>query len=66
MKRRLTLTKGAHRFVFEFRDGCESELLSALLRQARDPQSPLDFNDVAVLCFQLGKGARPALVAARD
>lgn len=66
MKRKqLSLIKGAHRFLFRYREGQETELLAALLELAADPKSPFDFLDAAVLSFQMGRrsGAAESLEA---
>jgi len=54
-QRRLTLTKGQHRYVFQYAEGRESELLASLVALAADPRSEFDWLDAAVLSYQMGQ-----------
>lgn len=56
--RSLTLVKGAHRYVFRYEPGRETELLAALMCLASDPQSAFDWFDAALLSFQIGQQSR--------
>lgn len=53
MKRQLVLNKGAEKFIFRFREGCEDELLDVLIEQAKDSRTNFDWFDAAVLSFKL-------------
>ena len=52
-KRQLVLNKGAERFIFRYENGCEDELLDALIDQAKDDRTSFDWFDAAVLSFKL-------------
>ena len=54
-RRCLNLTKGRHRYVFGYEEGCESDLLAALVELAKDENSAFDWFDAAVLAYQMGK-----------
>lgn len=54
-QRRLSLVKGQHRYVFEYAEGRESELLASLVALAGDPDSEFDWLDAAVLSYQMGQ-----------
>jgi hypothetical protein len=56
MKKRshqLVLNKAGQKFIFRYDDGRESELLDALMEQARDKRTDFDWFDAAVLSFKL-------------
>jgi hypothetical protein len=49
------LTRGRHRYVFQYGEGQESEVLASLIQLAETPQSEFDWLDAAVLSYQMGK-----------
>ncbi|MFQ6034797.1 MAG: hypothetical protein ACE5NM_02985 [Sedimentisphaerales bacterium] len=51
--RQLVLNKAREKFIFRYEDGCEDELLDALIEQARDKRTNFDWFDAAVLSFKL-------------
>jgi hypothetical protein len=53
MKRQLVLNKGVEKFIFRYENGCEDELLDALIEQAKDKRTDFDWFDAAVLSFKL-------------
>jgi len=53
MKRQLVLSKGVEKFIFRYDNGCEDELLDALIEQAKDKRTDFDWFDAAVLSFKL-------------
>jgi hypothetical protein len=53
IKRQLVLNKGSEKFIFRYEDGCEDELLDALIAQAKDKRTSFDWFDAAVLSFKL-------------
>jgi len=53
MKRQLVLNKGSEKFIFRYEDGCEDELLDAIIKQAKDKRTSFDWFDAAVLSFKL-------------
>lgn len=55
-RRCLSLAKGRHRYVFDYHEGCESELLASFVELAERPDADFDWFDAAVLSFQMGKG----------
>lgn len=57
-ERRLSIVKGAHRFVFSYVEGREAELLASLVALASDPHSEFDWFDAAVLSYQMGQHLR--------
>lgn len=48
-KRQLILIKGAESFIFRYEDGQEDKLLDALIEQAKNKRTSLDWLDAAVL-----------------
>lgn len=50
----LSLVKGHHRYVFQYGEGQEPEVLASIVELADDPASGLDWFDAAVLSFQMG------------
>ena len=54
-RRCLSLVKGQHRYVFRYCPGQESAVLAHLLHLAHAPETGLDWQDAAVLSYQLGK-----------
>lgn len=53
-QRCLSMVKGRHRFVFQYAEGTESDLLAAFVALANDPGSEFDWFDAAVLSYQMG------------
>lgn len=53
--RRLSLVKGNHRYVFQYVDGCEPQLVGAFVSLADDPNSEFDWFDAAILSYQMGR-----------
>ena len=53
IKRQLVLNKGSEKFIFRYEDGCEDDLLDALITQAKDKRTTFDWFDAAVLSFKL-------------
>lgn len=53
LKRQLVLNKGVEKFIFRYEEGCEDDLLDALIAQARDNRTNFDWFDAAVLSFKL-------------
>ncbi|MDT8303144.1 MAG: hypothetical protein RQ760_16825 [Sedimentisphaerales bacterium] len=53
MKRQLVLNKGVEKFIFRYDNGCEDELLDALIVSAKDKRTDFDWFDAAVLSFKL-------------
>jgi len=53
MKQQLVLNKGVEKFIFRYDNGCEDELLDALIDQAKDKRTDFDWFDAAVLSFKL-------------
>jgi hypothetical protein len=53
IQRQLVLNKGPERFIFRYEDGCEDELLDALIDQAESRRTTFDWFDAAVLSFKL-------------
>ena len=53
IKRQLVLNKGIEKFIFRYDNGCEDELLDALIAQAQDKRTNFDWFDAAVLSFKL-------------
>ncbi len=47
------MNKGAEKFIFRYEEGCENELLDALIKQAKDNRTNFDWFDAAVLSFKL-------------
>ncbi len=54
-QRVLTMVKGRHRYVFQYAEGSEAELLGALVSLANEPESGFDWFDAAVLSYQMGQ-----------
>jgi hypothetical protein len=53
LMRQLVLNKGGERFIFRYEQGCEDQLLDALVEQAKDERTDFDWFDAAVLSFKL-------------
>jgi hypothetical protein len=51
----LTLVKGPHRFVFQYVQGREADLLATFVALADDDESPFDWFDAAALSFEMGR-----------
>lgn len=51
----LVLVKNGQRYVFRCAHGNESQLLLQLAGMVRDPDSPLDWFDAAMLSHQMGQ-----------
>ena len=54
-RRCISLAKGRHRFIFQYRHGQEPGVLASLVGLARSPKSDFNWLDAALLSFQLGK-----------
>ena len=54
-RRQLSLVKGRHRFVFEYEEGNESDLVGSFVDLAGDAKSEFDWFDAAVLSYQMGR-----------
>ena len=54
-QRCISMAKGKHRFVFQYVEGLESELLASFVALANDPESEFDWFDAAVLSYQMGR-----------
>jgi len=54
-KKQLVLNKGQERFIFRYDNGCEAELLDALVLSATDGRTSFDWFDAAVLSFKLSR-----------
>ena len=52
-KRQLVLNKGAEKFVFRYDNGCEDELMDAMIDQVKDARTSFDWFDACVLSFKL-------------
>ena len=59
--RQLVLTKKDQRWVFRYMPGEEPAILHWLAATARDPKSPFDWFDAAVLCHQMSHRMESAL-----
>ena len=55
LKRQMVLNKGVEKFIFRYEEGCESELIDALIEQAKDSRTNFDWFDAAVLSFKLSQ-----------
>lgn len=53
--RQLSLVKGKHRYVFQYRAGREADIISAFANMAADPEQDFDWFDAAVLSYQMGR-----------
>ena len=53
IKRQLVLNKGSEKYIFRYDNGCEDQLLDALIGQAKDKRTSFDWFDAAVLSFKL-------------
>jgi len=51
--KQLVLNKGSQKYIFRYENGCESQLLDALVVQASDYRTDFDWFDAAVLSFKL-------------
>ncbi len=51
--RTITLSKGVHRYVFRYTDGCECDVLEAAAQLAADPCCHFDWLDAASVSFQI-------------
>ena len=51
--RQLILNKGSEKYIFRYEDGCEGELLDAIVDNASDRGTDFDWFDAAVLSFKL-------------
>lgn len=52
-RKQLVLNKGSEKYIFRYEDGCEGELLDALVDHANDGRVDFDWFDAAVLSFKL-------------
>ncbi len=55
VRRRLSMVKGEHRYVFQYVEGREAELLGSFVAAANDPECEFDWFDAAVLSYQMGQ-----------
>jgi hypothetical protein len=55
IKKQLTLNKGQQRYIFQYAEGCEAQVLDALVASASDAGSDFDWFDAAVLSFKLSQ-----------
>ena len=53
--RQLSLVKGRERFVFEYDEGSEPELIGSFVDLARNPDCEFDWFDAAVLSYEMGR-----------
>jgi hypothetical protein len=51
----VSLEKGAHRYVFQYSEGRESDLLAAFVELALSEDMDFDWFDAAVLSYQMGR-----------
>jgi hypothetical protein len=51
----MVLNKGVEKFIFRYEEGCENELIDALIEQAKDNRTNFDWFDAAVLSFKLSQ-----------
>ena len=49
----LSMAKGPHRYIFRYTAGSEQQVVDEIMRLAEDPDSCLDWLDVATLGFQV-------------
>lgn len=56
----VALLKDGHRYVLRYRPGQEAQALAQLSEMAHDPDSDLDWMDIAVLGHQIGVALRRA------
>ncbi len=56
-RRSVSLQKGRHQYMFQYAEGCESDLLAAFVELAMDPESDFDWFDAAVLSYHMGRQA---------
>lgn len=54
-RRQLSLVKGRHRFVFQYDEGNESDLVGSFVDLASDTRSEFDWFDAAVLSYEMGR-----------
>ena len=52
-RKQLVLHKGKEKYIFRYENGCESELLDALVDQANNELTDFNWFDAAVLSFKL-------------
>jgi hypothetical protein len=55
LKRQMVLNKGVEKFIFRYEEGCENELIDALIEQAKNNRTNFDWFDAAVLSFKLSQ-----------
>jgi hypothetical protein len=55
VKKQLTLNKGPEQYIFRYEEGCEAQVLDALVTSASDKQCDFDWFDAAVLSFKLSQ-----------
>jgi hypothetical protein len=53
--RQISLVKGEQHFVFRYEVGQEQEMIDVFAAAAADPNSGLDWFDVAMLSYQMGR-----------
>ena len=54
-RRHLSLVKGRERFVFEYDEGSEPELIGSFVELAVNPDCEFDWFDAAVLSYEMGR-----------
>lgn len=55
LQRQLVLNKGGEKFIFRYGQGCENDLLDALIAQVKDRRTNFDWFDAAVISFKLSQ-----------
>jgi hypothetical protein len=55
VKKQLTLNKGSEQYIFRYEEGCEAQVLDALVDSASKKQTGFDWFDAAVLSFKLSQ-----------
>ena len=53
--RHLSLEKGKHRYTFRWKPGREADVIDAFAAMAEDDEYDFDWNDSAVLSYQMGR-----------
>lgn len=53
MMRAITVSKGVHRYVFRYAEGCECDVMEAVAQLAADPDCQFDWLDAASVSFQI-------------
>lgn len=53
--KQLVLNKGKEKYLFRYDEGCEDQLIDALIEQAKNNHTDFDWFDAAVLSFKLSQ-----------